>query len=83
MKKINILRLFLIICSVTSFLILCHYGEIVQSMVGTPKFHDPPYGEYAQALFNQELSVDFFVGFLFITALSFIIPSMLKKGNFS
>jgi len=78
MKKINTLRLFLIICSVISFVILCHYGEIAESMVGTPKFHDPPFGEYADALHNVDIALIFFLITAIVTVLAFFIPSFIE-----
>ena len=78
MKKINTLRLFLIICSVINFVILCHHGEIAGSMIGTPEFHDPPFGEYADALHNMDIAWILFSITAIVTALAFFIPYLIE-----
>jgi len=70
MKKINTLRLFLIICSVINFVILCHHGEIAGSMVGTTKFHDP--------LHNMDIAWILFSITAIVTALAFFIPYLIE-----
>jgi len=78
--KINI-----IVCTILTFFtiltftILCHYGEIVQSMIGTEKFHDPPFGEFADALHNQDICLAIFLGFLTATIFAFFIPMFFVK----